>query len=301
MPAATITLRPSARPHSLVPQQRRFVEVQQRTGHPPTRRAQSYSDKSRGESALASIAKAQAEAGRFAQAIGLAKSIEQQGWRINALLGIARAQAEAGLIREATELAQLYSDGIAFFGANIAAAQFKAGMAKEAAATLDQMRRFAQSSDDGFFRSRVLADIAMVQAKAAMAKEAAATLDEAAQVAQSIKDSPEAAVAYVAEAQAEVGRIPEALQLLQSVSGLQRDLSLMSVVKAQAKAGHIAEARQLTQSINNEITRSWALAEIAVAQAEAGQFAEAIQLALSNTDAFLRASTLARMAGALPK
>ena len=61
----------------------------------------------------------------------------------------------------------------------IAEAQVKAGMAKEAATTLEEAARLARSEEDVGYSTSLLSKIAAVQTKAGMLAKATATFDEA--------------------------------------------------------------------------------------------------------------------------
>lgn len=140
-----------------------------------------------------------------------------------------------------------------------------------------------------------LATLGVAQAKAGLTKEAVATLDEALNIAQSEKEEwiRTHAIGAITIARAKAGMISESLQVAQSIEDESiRASALAAISEAQAKAGMITEALRVAQSIKDESGRSWALAAISIMQTQALRIAEALRTVQFIEDEGARASLL---------
>lgn len=108
------------------------------------------------DSKLADIAKAQAEAGYFKEALTSAEKIEDAGSRSRAFADIAKAQAKAGYFEEALATVEKIEDDRDRTRAvvEVAGAQVRAGHFKEAFATVNSIR-YAGDRAEAFARIAV--------------------------------------------------------------------------------------------------------------------------------------------------
>ncbi len=204
---------------------------------------------------LVSIVEAQAHAAltrsAFDQAIKIAQSITDGLDRALALRYIVEAQAKAGNITDALQVFQFIDyrglrDEKQKFAVDeeraialllIVDAYAKAGKIGDAL-------NFAQSipnQDNQFFRAYraiALGTIAVAQTKAGLTKDTVSTFEEALRLAHSVGDNNyrSTALANIAEAQAQAGKIPEALSLSQAINnGYWRAYALWSIADALPK------------------------------------------------------------------
>jgi hypothetical protein len=226
---------------------------------------------------LVSIARGQAEAGNFAEALRVAHSIKGERGRAEAIGSVARGRARAGDFAEALRLAEAiaqWEDGdVLKF---IADEKMKVGLKTEAAGHLDAAARLAQSHRnllDG--NVKILLSIADSQAKARLTNDARDTFQLALQAAQSIEMSFNMAPPPIVE----------------------RIEAIIEVAEAEARAGMSGEAaaafdlaRELVSAISqthwktlqpDDITaervqwQAYSFAAIAAGQARAGLSKEA--------------------------
>jgi len=295
----------------------------------------SWKDRLQQAEALHAIAKTQAESGATAEAVetfdlalqsALSVRIDGQPGgpvlmffvlRLDHLLkDMATEQADAGQIAEALQSARSINYDLkarAEALSAIAAVQTKAGLTREATATLDealQVVREVRSPPQQWSTYRatamaqfswersyveMLCDIAKAQARAGLAEKAAATFEEALQAAPTIRDpaspsrdwSTAIALAHIAESQREVGLTSAATATLDRAVEAARAVkgdwaALAKVGGAQAKVGLTTAAAdtfdlatELARAVAPQADRAAALAEIAKIQAEAGLMVEA--------------------------
>ena len=240
------------------------------------------------EEALRDAAEALSEALATTQRIG------DDFRRVLAFASIAQAQAKAGKfhdaeksLSEALATAQRIGDDsprVLVF-ASIAQAQAKAGKFHDAEKSLSEALVTAQRIGDDSQRAPAFAFIAQAQAEAGKFHDALAT-------AQRIGDDPPRALAFVfiAQAQAKAGKfhdaeksLSEALATAQRIGDdSPRASAFVFIAQAQAKAGNVrdaeksfSEALATAQRIGDGPLRVFAFAFIAQEQAEAGKFHDA--------------------------
>ena len=280
---------------------RRFAEAAQF--------AESIDDAEKRASELASIAKAQAEAGEVEGArvtVHLAgeaaKSIENAEKRASELASIARAQAEAGEVEGARVTVHLAGEAAKSIEnaekraselASIARAQAEAGEVEGARVTVHLAGEAAKSIENAEKRASELASIARAQAEAGDMEEARVTARLAGEAAKSIENTRYYTVfVSVAKAQAAVGNEEEAravldmaLEAAKSKDDARRlPIDIAKVAQFQAEAGYVEEARaafdmaaELAKSIDNDSDRSVAFSIVAGNQSDVGLFAEAVK------------------------
>jgi tetratricopeptide (TPR) repeat protein len=151
--------------------------------------------------ALRAIAKAQARAGRLAEAIENAHALVQDGNIISPGLGVvAEALAEAGRIDEAIEAAAVETN--ASWRAELLA---QIANARAAVGQIADAKKVVQHITEDRYRADALASIAAAQSKASLKVDATATFAESLQIAQSLRYKNIAAESLMAIA----ARLPE--------------------------------------------------------------------------------------------
>jgi tetratricopeptide (TPR) repeat protein len=137
---------------------------------------------------LVSMARDQADAGNFSEAMRVAQAITSEWARARAIVAVARGQARAGDITEALRMARLVARWDAAEALkSIGDAQMQAGLRREAAATWAEASSSvprSQFSVLGLTPVGLLVSIAESQAKAGLPQDARDTFDRALQAAQ---------------------------------------------------------------------------------------------------------------------
>ncbi|MEM2191712.1 MAG: tetratricopeptide repeat protein, partial [Archaeoglobaceae archaeon] len=257
--------------------------------------------------ALISIAKALAEAGKFDKALEVAKSIFSEPHRSIALREVAKVIAEAGRFDEALKVARDIYDEYSRLWAlkEVAIALAKAGRSEEANEIFDEALKVARSISDKFDRSTALEVVARALAEVGRSEEANEILDEALKAARSISDEirRSAVLDSIARDLAEAGRFDEALKVARDIiSDRLRSIALISIAEALAEAGRFDEALKFARSLSDGLyTRSSALSSVAKVIAEAGRFDEALEVARGIYNEYYRSTALGGIAEALAK
>jgi len=209
--------------------------------------------------------------------------------RIEAIIEVAGAEARAGMSSEAAAAFEL-ARGLA---GTIEQSQWKTFSPGDITAARAQWRAYS------------FAAIAAGQARAGLARDAAVTIEQAMPLAQSIEERVEldqpgrAHVLYlIASAQAHVGNSSAAAQIVPLISqGPFRAMAIESL----AKAGAVAEALHLAPSVEDERDRSMMLASMALEPSNTGDLAGIVAVAAAIKDAYCRAHALVAVAQALAK
>lgn len=267
--------------------------------------AQSVKDAPTKANSLALVAAAQAKAGLAAQAAANLQLATQAAASVDGnqrdgvLSSLAIAQVEAGKFADALQILPSIKAGQPRIRAlnRLAAAQKKAGLAGEAAASFDLAIGAARSFKQDELVS-ALVSVAGAQAQVGLSNEAAATFALAALAAQD-PDTHHNMLSIIARAQAEAGQIADALQVAQSEEESSRWLALEPVAEAQAKAGEIAQALHVAQDIQYVPAHVRAFGAIAAAEAKAGSRETAALLLQQAEELAKTAPTEASHAGAL--
>lgn len=194
---------------------------------------------------LGQLAEALAAAGHIDQAIATADELETDGGSaMNAFAAIAAAQAKAGKMEEAKAMiarAEKGADsgkrGNLSFYSDIYAAQRTAGLAEDAARTLQLERNAAQAAPEPGMQFAAMMQIAVEQAKAGDLAGALETL-------QPIKDprQHEVGIFRVLVPVIAAGKFDQAMPIIDALGDRARFPALQRLAEAQAKAGHKAAA-----------------------------------------------------------
>ncbi|MEM3895872.1 MAG: protein kinase [Archaeoglobaceae archaeon] len=229
----------------------------------------------------------------FDEALEAARSISDEEGRSSALGSVARALAKAGRFDKALKIARDISDSIVRY--EVLKEVVGALLAK--AKRFDEALKIARSLSDEKDRSWALIGVAEALAEVERSEEANEILNEALKVARSI-DKPwrSGALVIIAKVLAKTGRFDEALEVARDISDeFLRSIALRNIVEALAKAGRIDRALKVARSISDEYDRSSALCRIVEALAKTGRFDEALEVARSMSGHW-RSSTLAKIA-----
>ncbi len=247
--------------------------------------------------AFGEILVAQTKSGLAESAISTMQRIGDARLIIVALRDMARAQARAGRIAEAEAVADIIPDPFKRLEALSAIAHIQLknkagdGAHRMAARVITLSRKLASPLQ----RVTLLAQMAVVLNKVGEIKGAERALDEAYALARSDdlvgqlgRLEKGAALRHVASALAEVGQPMRAIEIIEDITGIyDRTAVLMSAALAQAQAGDTKQAWKTANKISASRYRTVVLGRIAVAQARAGQPATAaatIDLALATTE-----------------
>jgi tetratricopeptide (TPR) repeat protein/lipopolysaccharide biosynthesis regulator YciM len=267
--------------------------------------ARSIPDDKHRDPTLADIAAALAQTGRFDQAAEVAHSIPYDYERARALVTLAAALAQAGRFSQAAEVTRSIPDEDQRDGAltTLAAALAKAGY-------FDQAAEVTGSISDNFDRARMFTDLAVAFAQAGDPR-APAFFDQAAEVTHSIPNAEvnyfgfhtrAFALASLAGALAKAGRFDQAFDIARSISDEgQRGGALAGLALALATTERFDQAFDIARSISDEGQRDGALARLALALATAERFDQAFDIARSISDEGQRNSALASLAPVLAK
>jgi tetratricopeptide (TPR) repeat protein len=134
-------------------------------------------------SALRAIAKAQARAGRIAEATQNAHALVMSGYIVPPGLGVvAEALAEAGRIDEAIKAAAIEDNP--YWRAELLG---RIARARAAAGKIDDAKRVAQHVAEDRYRADALASVAAAQSKAGLNVDAMATFRDALRIARSLR------------------------------------------------------------------------------------------------------------------
>ena len=279
---------------------------------------------------ITAIAAAQAKIGDVNGALQLADQLG--GYKVEALRDIAIAQAHAGDIEGALKTGTIIEWGqpkATFLGA-VAVAQAKAGDRKAAQATLQEIRRIAdtlqkQTLPREIGRSFRMASLARVREQLAMAQLRMGDLNAALQTAATI-DSPYENAQVLLEigtAQAAAGKKGDALETLRSAasaaekikpgtgsegrggpsgpSGLPESAkaaTMRVIAEEQAKLRDVEGALRTVASIPTSCEKDTARAGIVNAQAEAGDVQGGLQTLAAIQDENDKAFAIGRLAKA---
>jgi tetratricopeptide (TPR) repeat protein len=285
---------------------------------------------------LQAIAIAQARAGDTTGALKTAQGIQQQEPRARALLAVAGALAKAGdraaarpVLEEVLRIVDalqkenaarpglaLESGHVAQVGelqAGIALIQLRLGDARTA-------RRTAFAIQSGHERARALLEIGVAEAAAGKRAEAREVLSLAAAVAESIRPSESPGLAWadesakaailrshesakaatlrvIAEQQAKVGDVSEALRTVESIgTDQERETALGLIVPSQAAAGDVKGALRTLAKIKEGWWKTSALEGLVQAQVQAGDERGALAVVAEQTSPALKVSALLGMA-----
>ncbi|MEV0304288.1 tetratricopeptide repeat protein, partial [Streptomyces prasinus] len=237
--------------------------------------ARAITDPQRQVSALGTIAKAMAGAGRteettalLDQAVELARTITNPQQQASALGTISEAMASTGRAEEAVELARTITDPErqAFALSTVTEAMADAGRTEETTALLDQAVELARTITDPMWQTFALSTIT--------------------------------------EAMTGVGRTEEAVELARTITDPAWQASTVSpVAKVLVREGRTEEAVELARTITDPQGQASTLGTIAEAMADAGRAEEAValldqavELARTITDPQQQASALAALA-----
>ncbi len=247
--------------------------------------------------AFGEILVAQAKSGLASSAIPTVRRIGDARLIIVALRDMARAQARAGRFAEAEAAADIIPDPFKRLEALSAIAHIQLKNKAGDAAHQMAARIIALSAKlaSPLQRITLLAQMAVVLNKLGDAGGAGKAIEEAHALARSDDLARQlgslekgAALRHVASALAEVGQPMRAIEIIEDITGVyDRTAVLMSAAMAQAHAGDIGKARETADKISAGRYRTVVLGRIAVAQALSGKQAEAtrtIDLALEVTD-----------------
>jgi tetratricopeptide (TPR) repeat protein len=201
--------------------------------------------------AVAKVARALAQAGRVAEAIGVADAAPDpaRGW---ALAEVAGALAGAGRVAEARAIARRTRRAGAEVLAltDVAAALVKAGRVAEAVATLDQTMAAVRTLE-GPLRAWMLARVARIHVMAGQADHARVAVDEALTIARAFQDVGAKAevAARAGEALVAAGQAAEAVKVAAELPEPWRAWALAEVADALVAAGHVAEAVEVARRL----------------------------------------------------
>jgi RNA polymerase sigma factor (sigma-70 family) len=285
---------------------------------------------------LRAIAVAQARTGDTTGALKTARDIQQQQLRAEALLAVAGALAKAGdraaarpVLEEVLRLVDAMQKGdatrpgaalesgraaqIGQLQGRIALTQFRLGDATTA-------RRTAFAIQSGHERAWALLEIGIAEAAAGKRAEAREVLSLAAAVAESVRPSEDPSLAWadesakaailrghesakaatlrvIAEQQAKVGDVSEALRTVESIATDQeRETALGLIVPLQAAAGDVKEALRTLARIKDGSWKASALEGLVQAQVRAGDERGALAVVAEQTSPALKVSALLGMA-----
>ncbi|WP_035804550.1 P-loop NTPase family protein [Kitasatospora mediocidica] len=231
---------------------------------------------------LALAADALAAAGRFDEAVALARSISDHGQEVRSLVSVARALAGAGQVERALGLARGLTAHPRVRALTDIAVELAAAGANDTAVTLGQEAEdAARGIDDPEQRAGLLAEIADVLIVAGRHGEAAALAREVVAIARVVNDPARQGwpLSAAAGALARAGEVQEARDLARTITDRHsHDMALAYVCAALAAAGHIPDALDLARTITDHHCRAQALATVVTALAEAGRTAEAPDL-----------------------
>ncbi|MFJ2766077.1 hypothetical protein [Streptomyces prasinus] len=277
--------------------------------------ARAITDPQRQVSALGTIAKAMAGAGRteettalLDQAVELARTITNPQQQASALGTISEAMASTGRAEEAVELARTIADPErqAFALSTVTEAMADAGRTEETTALLDQAVELARTITDPQQQASALSAVAKALVNEGRAEETVALLDQAVELTRTITDPQQqaSALSTITEAMAGAGRAEEAVALLDQAVELthtianpvRQGVTLGTVAKTMAGTGRIEEAVELARTITDPQQQASALAALAEAMAGTGRIKEAVELARTITDPQQQASALAAAA-----
>jgi tetratricopeptide (TPR) repeat protein len=186
---------------------------------------------------LVNIAKAQAKAGStaeagatFAHALKAMQAVTDKYIQASGIADIAKAQAEVTHFVEALRTAVSAPDTRAGGGGDntydrwaafkeIAEWQLKAGLATEAAATLDHALKVARTSGDNHNRASLLAGTSKLLVKAGLTRDAVVALDEAVQAMRSEKMGglTRSVLTSIADGQTAAGLVREAAATIERI------------------------------------------------------------------------------------
>ena len=229
--------------------------------------------------ALGDVAVAQAAAGYGSAALATAARMGDPRLLIAALNRIARAQAETGNFDNARAIARAIPDvRVRAESLNaVAATQLEAGDEAGARATLSRALRAAAVAEPEP-QAFLLSEIAVVQAKSGDPAGAFASLNEARDRAGAANTAAgrARALSRVATAMAEIGRIDEALAMVENIGEARhRTPVLILAAVAQAETGDVPLALETIAAIEDTHHRVVALDKVALVQARAGATAAA--------------------------
>jgi len=224
---------------------------------------------------------AQAARGQFAEAVPIAREIEDPGQRATAFISIAQAQvghrnvAEASANWEAASSIAEVDLGISapFVFIQIAQAQDAVGQTSQANKSWEKARQSLVSHELDLDNSASTNSfIARQEAIHGHLVEATKSWTAALQEARSIKGpvSQDIVLANIARDQGASGQWGDALRTMQTIrDGNSQDRALGSIARSEAEVGKFSEALRRVQDIRGQQIRSSALVGIALAQSKA--------------------------------
>jgi tetratricopeptide (TPR) repeat protein len=201
--------------------------------------------------AVARVARALAQAGRVAEALGVAEAAPDpfKAW---ALAEVAGSLATAGRVAEARAIAgrARHAGAEALAMTDVAAALVKAGRVAEAVAALERIVAATRTMEDPL-RAWTLARAAHVFAMAGRAEEARVAADEALVIARALQDAKVKAevVARTGEALVAAGRVAEAVAVAKKLPGPWGTWALAEVAGALVAAGRVTEAVEVAKGL----------------------------------------------------
>ena len=254
-----------------------------------------------GDKAVLEVVKSMIHAGRFEQALDVARLSATRLTQGDALCEVTAALARAGRFDEALAASRHFTDSYhqAKGLIEVAKSLARAGDSDRALAIA---RAIAAADESG--KARVLAAAAEAQAREGNAR-AARTFDDALEAARAIADDSMQASALieVAEAFAQVGRVEEALETARSITPLRAGQVFTLVVAALVRAGHLDQALEAARAVNSHLSGflDWpnAFLTVIAALAQARRFEEALETTRAMEDWRFEAEALGRLAGAL--
>lgn len=289
--------------------------------------------------ALASIARAMAEAHEFDRAEALARLIDHPDRRNDALESVVTALIKAGDTSRAEKMANSLPDP---FNRNrslvaVATAMATSGMGARATKLIDHVVADVRSMADAYQRGLLLTKAATALFAAGASNRAIDAFDEAeacadaesgprllTSIAKALADAGESnratvlirraegmartlryryqqmeMVTSLARALAQTGEFDRAESLGRTLGPYDQEPALTPVVLAMAKAGEIDRAEAVARSVRGPAARSEPLVSVATVMAEAGEFDRAETLAGTLADAGDRTVVLTSVVAAL--
>jgi tetratricopeptide (TPR) repeat protein len=261
--------------------------------------------------ALAYLAGALAETGRFDLAELIARNITRPAAQAEALANLASALAKVGQIEDAARVTRELDQLIGSIMRQEAQAWVLVDLATALAKAqhFDEADRVARSVTEPDSLARALASLATSLAKAGRSEDASRVAAEAERVARNITHPATQAqvLANLATSLAKAGWTEDASRITAAAAEVASSITdtddltdaLTALAIASAHLGRFGQVKRQIRVISDPFSKGWALAELATALARAGRFDEAERLVRSFDDSYFEAQALADIATAL--